>query len=247
MQPMFDRLRLERYHWQSLLWWLPMLTMALLLKQHYSVADTAGLQWMLQPLADLLSLISGHDFQRSVNGEWYSASADVSLVKACAGINFMLMSLLAYAWVFRPDRNEQPQTVLWSITQLLLLVAVFIAAWATTLFANTLRIWLAMYLQADDSILAGLGIDGRQLHRFIGIAVYLLILSIQMLPSRRIARWQKAAIPILLYLLLMVLVPLLTGNALHQPMFFIEHVAQLLLGLVVVQGVWYLVVLRRGV
>jgi exosortase K len=238
------QLRFDQHLRQSLFWWLPVITAALLLKQHYSVADTNQLQWILQPLADMLSLFTGHDFQRSATGEWYSISANVSLVKACAGVNFMLMSLLAYAWMFRPDRNEEPQTLLWSFTQLLLLAAVFIAAWATTLMANTLRIWLAMYLQADDSILHSSGIEDRQLHRFIGIAVYLLILSLQMLPSKRIARWQKVLTPVILYLLLMVLVPLLTGNALHQPTFFFEHVSQLLLSVVVIQGIWYLVMLR---
>jgi exosortase K len=238
------QLRFDQHMWQSLFWWLPIIIAAFLLKQHYSVTDTAGLQWMLQPLADMLSLITGHNFQRAANGEWFSISANVSLVKACAGINFMLMSLFAYAWMFRPDRNEEPQTLLWSLTQLLLLAAVFIAAWATTLFANTLRIWLAMSLQGDDSILHASGIEDRQLHRFIGIAVYLLILSLQMLPSKRIVKWQKVLIPVLLYILLMVLVPLLTGNALHQPTFFFEHVSQLLLTVMVIQAGWYLVMLR---
>lgn len=233
-------LRFDQYLWRSLLWWLPLTTAALLLKYHYSVASTGELQWMMQPLADLLNLITGHDFQRSADGEWFSISADVQLVKACAGINFMLMSLLAYAWMFRPDHNEVPQTRLWSITQVVLMAAVFIAAWATTLLANTLRIWLAMYLQADDSLLQASGIEGKQIHRFIGIAVYLLILSLQMLPSKRMAHWQKVLIPVVLYILLMVIVPLLTGNALHQPTLYFEHVAQLLLSVMVIQGIWML-------
>ena len=238
------RLKIDQHLWRSLLWWLPLITAAYLLKAHYSTATTGELQWMMHPLADLLSLITGHDFQRDSAGEWFSPGANVRLVKACAGINFMLMSLLTYAWVFRPDRNEVPQTRLWYISQMTLQMAVLVAAWATTLMANTLRIWLAMLLQADDSMLQATGLDGGQLHRMIGMVVYLVILTLQMLPSKRITQWQKILLPVTLYLLVLVLVPLFTGNAWNQPKVFLEHVIHLLLSLTLFGGVVYLLGLK---
>ncbi len=233
------RLRFDTEFWQSLLWWLPVFALALLLKHHYSVADTAGLEWMLQPLSDLLAVITGHEFHREMNGEWVSIPADVRLVKTCAGINFMLMSLLAYAWVFRPDRREKPQTAAWFGGHLVLLTAICVAAWITALFANSLRILLAMYLQTDHSILQAAGIAENDIHRFIGLVVYLPLLSLQMLPGRRIGKWQLLFIPGLLYAALMVLVPLLTGNALRNPALFTDHVLQLVVAIALIQGMLY--------
>ena len=221
---------------QSLLWWLPVLALALYLKHSFSIADTLDLQWMLQPLADLLSVVSGHRFEQLANGEWYSNSADVLLVKGCTGINFMLMSLLAYAWIFRPDQSEKPQTWVWYASHALLLTAVCVAAWATALFANTLRILLAMVLQANDSVAAMTGLGSDDLHRFIGLAVYLPVLTLQMLPARARAGKSWLWIPPGLYGLVMLVSPLVTGHALTNPEPYIHHVSLLLVGMIVIQG-----------
>ena len=225
---------------QSLLWWLPVLALALLLKQHYSIANAAELEWMLQPLSDLLSLLTGNEFYRDMNGEWVSVTADVRLVKSCAGINFMLMSLLAFAWTFRPDQKTQPQSFAGLAGGLALLATISVAAWGTSLLANTLRILLAMYLQTSDSIIHTLGIDESAIHRLIGLAIYLPLLTLQMMPGRRVSRRQMMYVPVLLYVPLMVMVPLLTGNALRNQSLFFEHLFQLLLGIAIIQAGLYL-------
>lgn len=229
------RLLYNKSLWQSLLWWLPVVTMALLLKQHYSSATAIELEWILQPLSDLLTVITGNEFHRDTNGEWVSISADVRLVKSCAGVNFMLMSLLAFAWSFRPDTKEQLQTISWTVGYPLLLAAVCVAAFSMTLFANTLRILLAMYLQADGSVIDSIGIDAGTVHRFIGLAVYLPLLTLQMMSDRRVSRQQILFVPIFLYAALMVLVPLITGNALRNPALFLEHVVQLSAAIIIFQ------------
>ncbi len=221
--------------WQSLLWWLPVATLALLLKQHYSSATAVELEWMLQPLSDLLSIITGNEFHRDINGEWVSVTADVRLVKSCAGVNFMLMSLLAFAWSFRPDPTERPQILSLAVGYPLLLAAICIAAWSIALFANTLRILLAMYLQADGSVIHTIGIDAGTVHRFIGLAVYLPLLTLQMMPGKRVSKQQILFVPVCLYAALMVLVPLMTGNALRNPALFLEHVVQLSAAIVIFQ------------
>ena len=91
--------------WPHLAWWLAGLAVAVSLKYHYSTATAADLDWMLRPLSGVLEVFTGHEFYRDVNGEWVSAAADVRLVKGCAGINFMIMSFLVYAWVLRPGRR----------------------------------------------------------------------------------------------------------------------------------------------
>jgi len=217
----------EWLDWRMLCWWLAVLTVALLIKRHYSIASAADLDWMLRPLALLLEWASGHAFQQDALHEWVSPGADVRLVKACAGINFLLMSLLAWAWVFRPSPRANGNPAVWIAGYSALLCTVAASAWITSLLANSLRILVAMHLPEQDS----------GMHRIIGLLVYVPLLSLQLLAGDR-KNWKRAlAGPVLLYFLLMALVPLLTGNALRSPVLFIEHLftlaamAALMLGL----------------
>ena len=204
--------------WKTLSWWLAVLGVVVVIKHQYSIATTTDLEWMLRPLSLLLEWISGHPFHRDRLHEWVSVSGDVRLIKACAGINFMLMSLLAWAWVFRPDTNEKAEFPAWIAGHVLLLCAVCVAAWSTSLLANSLRILVAMNLPDH----------GAGAHRLNGMLIYVPMLSLQLLLGDR-RNWKTAlAGPVLLYFLLMALVPLLTGNAFHNPALFIEHLLYLL-------------------
>lgn len=226
--------------WQQPLWWLAVLAVAVLLKRHYSFATVAELDWMLRPLTLMLEWLTGHAFHRDGNLEWVSASAGVRLVKACAGINFMLMSLLVYAWLFRPDRRAHADPPATYTGQLLLLCAAVVAAWATSLGANTLRIVSALAVRAQGWDFATVGLDAAQLHRMLGMAIYVPLLSLQMLAGRRSTVGQALAAPALLYLLLMGVVPLLTGNALRQPALYLEHLRHMAACLALPGGVYLL-------
>jgi exosortase K len=196
-----------------LVWWVAVMAVVVALKHHYSIATAAELEWVFRPLSLLLEWFSGHAFYRDSNHEWVSESANVRLVKACAGINFMLMSFMAYAWTFRPDRYETRELWSWMAGRIMLLCAAFVAAWATCLLANSLRIIVAMAVSSHD---AGL-------HRLIGMVIYVPLLSLQLsLGDRRDHRISLAG-PALLYVLLMVLIPLLTGNAFRHPALFLQH------------------------
>jgi exosortase K len=207
----------KRRDGKTLAWWLAVLAVALAIKHHYSVASAADLQWMLRPLSLLLEWISGHAFHRDSLHEWVSESADIRLVKACAGINFLLMSLLAWAWVFRPDRGDDVGVPTRVAGRILLLLAVIVAAWTTALLANSLRILVAMNLPGH----------GAGLHRLIGMLIYVPLLSLQLHLGDR-DNWRAAlAGPVILYLVLMAVVPVLTGNAFNSPGRFIEHLLYL--------------------
>jgi exosortase K len=223
----------ELRSWQTLTWWLAVLSVAVMIKHHYSIATAADLEWMLRPLSLSLEWLSGHHFHRDSLREWVSTSADVRLVKACAGINFLLMSALAWAWLFRPDRGEKCDFLTWVAGRLLLLGAVFIAAWFTALLANSLRILVAMNLPSL----------GAEVHRLVGMLIYVPLLSLQLhLGDRK--HWKATlAGPVLLYLTLMALVPLLTGNAFRNPALFIEHLTYLLV-MVATMAAIYAVYLR---
>lgn len=227
------------WHWQSL-WWITVTAFTVLLKHHYSIATAADLEWIFQPLAILLELFTGHIFQQDNYSEWVSYNANIRLVKACAGINFMIMSFLVYAWVFRPDSKENTGCLTQFIGQFLLISAAIIAAWATCLLANSLRIIIAMEAADQHWEIAIMGIDSKQLHRLIGMFIYIPLLSLQMtLCHCSISRAVYPAIkelhhnrlfyvPLFLYFIITVFVPIVTGNAFYKPDQFMEHVLHLL-------------------
>ena len=218
----------ERLDGKTLSWWLAVLGVALLIKHHYSIATAADLEWMLRPLSRVLEWISGHPFQRDSLHEWVSESADVRLVKACAGINFLLLSLLACAWVLRPDHREDIDVPRWVAGRILLLFATLIAAWVTSLLANSLRIFVAMNLPEQSG-----------LHRLIGMLIYVPLLSLQLHLGDR-GNWKAAlAGPVILYLLLMAVVPVLTGNAFHHPGQFAEHLLYLSAMMTIMGCIYY--------
>ena len=218
----------KRPDWKALSWWLAAASVAVAIKHHYSIATTADLEWIMQPLSQLLEWISGHTFRRDSLNEWVSESADVRLVKACAGINFLLMSLLAWAWVFRPDGRRDVGIPLWVVERILLLCTMIVAAWATSLLANSLRILIAMNLP----------VDGAGLHRMIGLLIYVPLLSLQLHLGER-GNWKAALVgPAILYLLLMAVVPVLTGNAFNNPGQFTEHLLYLTMMIVTLYGIY---------
>lgn len=220
----------ETLHWQALSWWLVVLAVVVALKHHYSIASAAELEWIFRPLSLLLEWFSGHTFHRDSNYEWVSESADVRLVKACAGINFMLMSFMAYAWILRPDRGADSDRWSWVAGRILLLCAAIVAAWTTCLLANCLRIIVAMAVNSH----------GAELHRLIGMAIYVPLLSLQLTLGDRGDNRDALAGPALIYLLLMVLVPLLTGNAFRHPTQFFEHLLYVLMLIAVMCGLYCL-------
>ena len=235
----------DRRYWRILSWWLAVLTVAVLLKHHYSVAAAADLEWMFRPLSLMLEWFSGHAFHRDGNYEWVSESADVRLVKACAGVNFMLMSFMGYAWVVRPGFRTEFAPLAWVAARILLLCTAVIAAWITCLLANSLRIMVAMTVNANAMGLDVVGIGAPQLHRLIGVAIYVPLLSLQMTLGNRGDTKDALVGPVLMYLLLMVLVPVVSGNARQHPALFAEHILYLSTMIAVMCGVFFLYSYRR--
>ncbi|AEG02218.1 exosortase K [Methylomonas methanica] len=166
------------------------------LKQFYSVATAAQLQWQLYPLVLALELCSDLHFQATNDYEWRDALHGVDLVKSCAGINFLLISLLGYLWLWR----DKPSGLRLTLRALL-------CAWFTALGANTLRIFLSIGWQANLAGHAGLSDD--ESHRCIGIAVYFVCLWLQLTGFRlhKVRRMAVAAMAI--YLSIALLLPLL--------------------------------------
>lgn len=175
-------------------YWLCVAIMVVALKQFYSEATSAQLQWQLYPLVITLETFSDLLFEPTANAEWLDPIHHISIVKACAGINFLIISLLGYCWLWR----DRPMP-LWVLMRALVL------AWLTALMANSLRILLCIYTQAPLATL--IGSTEAASHRFIGIAVYFSCLSIQLSAFSVQSFRQMAVTAALIYLSVTVLIP----------------------------------------
>lgn len=187
-------------------YWTLALVVSLVLKQFYSAASAAQLQWQLYPLAAVLELFTELRFEKSDDYTWYDALHQVSIVKACAGINFLIISLLGYWWLWRDEPLRPHRAVL-----------AFGLAWITALSANVLRIVLCLYCQAPLADLIGL--PEADSHRLIGIAVYFLTLWLQLARFSWRNFGQVAAATVVIYLGVAVFMPLLRAwlLGLEQP------------------------------
>ena len=203
---------------QSLIWWLLSASIAAALKWHFSAADSAALEWMLRPLSLLLRLLTGWHFQQTPEGDWESGDAGIVLVKACAGINFMIMSFLGWCWLARPQAQRAPTFAI-ALEWPLLFAASLVFAWLAALLVNTARIIAVVKCQP----LLEHWIAPAEAHRLIGLIIYLPALTAQLLLRNR-QRWDIAALlAAAIYVGMMLIVPLLTGNAAASPGQYREH------------------------
>ncbi len=206
--------------WQNrraTVWWLLVAGIAAALKGYFSAAAASGLEWILRPVSWLLRLVAGWNFQQNELGEWYSLDAGIILVKACAGINFMILSFAGWCWIARPrERSSWRQAAFdWP----LLLGSSLVFAWGTTLAVNTLRVLGIVYWQ--PALEEWLPAD--EAHRLLGLIIYLTALNLQLLLFDR-RRWQRTVLmTCALYAALMLVVPLLTGNATANPSQYFRH------------------------
>ncbi|MCL7423062.1 MAG: exosortase K [Methylobacter sp.] len=168
------------------------------IKHYYSVASAGELQWLLYPLVLLLELLSPLSFEPLANGEWLDMRHHIRIVKACAGGNFFIISLLGYLWLL-PDRLQPLGRI----------VSVLLAAWLTTLCANSLRIVLSVY--AGDALSDALSLSPEDSHRLIGILSYFLSICLQLSLDRRRDWYTSMVVAALLYLTVTLLMPLLRG------------------------------------
>ncbi len=201
-----------------LIWWPLAAGIAAALKAYFSAADSSSLVWMLRPLALLLRLLTGWHFQQNAGGDWESRAAGIVLVHACAGMNFMIMSFIGWCWLFRPQRPAA-RAMAAAIEWPLLLAAALLLAWAAALLVNALRVVAVVAWQP----LLQQWLSTRQAHRQIGLLIYLPALTLQLMLGGRSRWYQAVLIGPAVYVAMMLLVPLLTGNATLGATAFREH------------------------
>jgi len=206
---------------------------AFALKRFYSTASAADLRFVLAPTTWLVEVAGGHRFDWT-SGGYLSTELRFLVAPVCAGLNFLIVAFSALVLGFvRPARPA------WQNVGILLASAV--AALATTVLANALRILIAIPLWTHGVSFGWL--TGARLHELVGVVVFLGVLLLLYLAARRLAGSPVHVwVPLLPYAGVMLVVPLLRGA--HQRPEFWGH-AGIVAGALLAAAVAG-VALRRG-
>jgi exosortase K len=147
-----DAVRLSRWQWAG----VALACVAVVAgKQFYRDASPGELQWLLAPVARLVSLVTHTPFSYDPAQGWISRDAMFVIAPACAGLNFALAAFLALAIAWLP-KMQSARAVLGR------LAGAALVAYVATLFVDTVRIAL--------TIVSGARGDA---HQALGVAVYL--------------------------------------------------------------------------
>lgn len=134
------------------------------LKLGYSRAGADELWWVLGPSC-FVAQIGGVELIPEAGAGYISHSARMVVGPACAGVNFLLTSWLAlYACLFGSVRTPRLRTLL------ALSALCWVAAYATTVLVNGVRITLAAQLLSLDMYDAVWTKD--RAHRLLGVVLY---------------------------------------------------------------------------
>jgi exosortase K len=218
-----------------LLWWLLAVGLAVGLKWHFSTAAASELGWMLRPLAWLLRAATGWRFERNADGEWQSLDAGIVLMKACAGINFMVLTFASWCWLWRPASAASPTAPLRLHRYSLRLGRALLCAWVTALAVNALRILVIAHTQSRLER----WLQPQDAHRLLGLLIYLPALTVQWLWADRGHAPRALLMGCGLYAALMLAAPLLTGHAWADPGTYSVHAAFVLAAALPLCGIAY--------
>ena len=202
-------------------WWAVVICSAVVLKYYYSMATANELQWLLAPLAFLTQTLTGLQFDINGAGEWINDHNAVAIVKQCAGVNFMILVLPVYAKRYQQVVVSacRPGRVL-AMTMCCLILCL-VMAWAATLLVNSVRIILAIQLYRYEVTMAGLGPE--QIHRIAGVLIYFPALWLQFRLFSGMKHEFMGSVAAALYIGMVIIVPLLTGNYRLNPQLFVEN------------------------
>ena len=140
------------------------LVFAYLLKRYYSHASADSLRWVLAPTAWLVGALYRAPFSFVSGYGYFSPELRFGIIPACAGINFLIIVMGAFACGILPQVSSLAARARW-------LLAGAAAAYVVTILANAVRIAIAVWLQLHP-----VELDHAQLHRVEGTLVYLVFL-----------------------------------------------------------------------
>ena len=150
------------------------LAAAYALKSFYSTATVNDLRWILAPTTFLVELISGERFTFESHAGYMSSDHTFLIAASCSGVNFLMISFL----VLTLGKLWRERTMSWAFLSI-----AGLAAYSTTLIANTVRIVIALQMHANNFEVAGF--DSEELHRIEGIVVYFVFLLLLFLAAEK--------------------------------------------------------------
>lgn len=185
------------------------LVIAFILKYHYSTASVNGLKWILAPTAFLVELVSGVPFVFESHAGYMNADNTFLIAAPCSGINFLIIAftMLAVGVLWR-DRTVQ--------TRWIFMPASLVAAYVSTIIANTVRIDIA--LQTRSTGLGSSWMNPEEIHRVEGIVVYFSFLLLLFVVSEVVRAGgvngntlRRLLIPLAIYYAVTLGIPVLMG------------------------------------
>ncbi|MEQ1763503.1 MAG: exosortase K [Pyrinomonadaceae bacterium] len=132
-------------------------------KLFYSTSSVDDLRWILAPTTFLVELITRETFWFESHAGYMSADHSFLIADSCSGVNFLIMAFLMLC--FLKLRKALEVSVSWGF-----IPAVILAAYVSTVIANTVRITVAMRLHRMSPEM--IWINPEQLHRLEGIFIY---------------------------------------------------------------------------
>jgi exosortase K len=187
------------------------------LKHFYSVSGPNDLRWILWPTARLTELVTGTRFYFESHAGYMSEDRSFLIAAPCSGVNFLITAFVLLCLM----KLWRARQVAW---RYFLFAAV--AAYAVTVFANSVRIAIALWLNYERPSFLGMGRE--ELHRLDGILVYfgfLLVLYVVAVPrseTDRLTRGRRYLFPLAVYYAATLGIPVLNG-AINQGGEFWEH------------------------
>ena len=178
---------------------------ALALKFFYSTATPDQLRWILAPTTALVELLSGRSFEFESYTGYMSSDHTFVIAAPCAGVNFLITAFLMLG--LRRLWRDRFHTS-WRFIPVTAAIA-----YATTIIANTTRIFVALEMQKHSVEVSWL--TGNQLHRFEGIIVYfafLLLLFVLTERRRAASPTRLFLVPLFIYYAITLGVPVVNGS-----------------------------------
>jgi exosortase K len=195
--------------WEGLPWlsWGTAILAAYALKLAYSRATVTDLAWILEPTARAVGWLRGETLVLLPGFGWGPAGGSYFIAPACAGVNFLILVLTVSVLGFAHRLRSPRQRLAWWL-------AAAAGAYLATIAVNALRIVAAVELYRQGPLL---GLTPEQLHRLLGILLYLGALAgiyglLDRLTAGEGFPLAGGLLVIGVYLGMTLIVPLLTGH-----------------------------------
>jgi exosortase K len=134
-----------------------------ILKFVYSQANNDMLLFILQPISELISIITNNDAVYTTSSGFFYQGLNITIDKSCSGINFWLISFMTCLLSIIPKKRTRLQKIIAFPTACIL-------AYVLTLFANTSRILISIFITKNTSL------NYSWLHEAQGVFIYLTFL-----------------------------------------------------------------------